>query len=293
MKTSIAFIGLGAMGSRMAAHLLEDDGLELTVWNRSPAPVEALVAKGALAAKSPREAAAGRSVVISMLSDDDACRAVWLDGEHAAIHDLAPNTLVLESSTVTPGWIAALNDAVCARGAGLLDAPVAGSRPQAEQGKLIFLVGGDPQHLEQAQPLLQRMGGAVHHTGVVGTGALVKLIVNTHFAIQVASLGELLEVGVRGGLDRRRLQQLLAGLPVMSPGAAGASALMANDDFSPQFPIDLVNKDLAYAGALLRADDGGHSLGKAVARTFLEAARRGLGGENISAISKLFRDAGG
>jgi 3-hydroxyisobutyrate dehydrogenase-like beta-hydroxyacid dehydrogenase len=289
MAISIGFIGLGAMGVRMAAHLLGHD-IELTVWNRSPGPAEALAAKGAVPARSPREAAAGRDLVISMLSDDDACRHVWLEGEHAAIAGIGKGTLVIESSTVSPEWVRTLAGAVSARGGGLLDAPVIGSRPQAEAASLIYVVGGDGARLEAVEPILRRMGSAVHHTGGIGTGAVVKLMANTLFALQVAACGELLEVGRRHGFDPAALQPILASLPVMSPAAAGASALIATEQFAPLFPIELVAKDMGYASALSEDADASHSLMQTVFAIYTQAVSIGLGEENITAVAKLYRD---
>jgi 3-hydroxyisobutyrate dehydrogenase len=124
MASTIAFLGLGAMGSRMARRLLER-GDKVRVWNRSPGPVEALADEGAEAGASPREAATGADAVITMVSDDHAARAVWLDPVSGGLAGLKPGALAIESSTVTRDWIAELNAAARARGVALVDAPVA------------------------------------------------------------------------------------------------------------------------------------------------------------------------
>src|SRR5271163_2344275 len=139
-QTKIALLGLGLMGTGMAGRLL-DAGYPLTVWNRTPGKAEPLMARGAQVALSPREAVAGATVVISMLSDVPVCRDVWL-GRGEALEDAAPGTMLVESSTVTVEWIHELNRAAQERGCVLVDAPVTGSKAQAAAGQLLFLAGG-------------------------------------------------------------------------------------------------------------------------------------------------------
>jgi len=149
----IAFLGLGAMGARMAARLVAA-GHAVAVWNRSLAAAAPLVAAGARLTATPAEAASGATVVFSMVTDDVAARRVWLGGDGAAAA-LRPGAVAIECSTVTPGWVRELAGGVAARGAHLLDAPVAGSRPQAEAGQLVFMVGGEAAALEAARPAAQ------------------------------------------------------------------------------------------------------------------------------------------
>ncbi|MGL4231401.1 MAG: NAD(P)-dependent oxidoreductase, partial [Casimicrobium sp.] len=163
MKT-IAFLGLGAMGSRMAKRLL-DVGYRVRVWNRTPDKAAALAAEGAIVAATPREAAHEADIVISMVFDDAASRAVWLDEANGAIHSLNANTIAIESSTLSTAWIKTLANAIEKTGASFIDAPVAGSRPQADAGQLIFMVGGETQAVDAARDVFSAMGGALHHVG--------------------------------------------------------------------------------------------------------------------------------
>jgi 3-hydroxyisobutyrate dehydrogenase-like beta-hydroxyacid dehydrogenase len=243
----IAFLGLGAMGRRMAARLLADH--DVVVWNRSPEPAAALAAAGAERAETPREAATGADLVITMLTDDDAARAVWLQPEHGALGGMAPGAVALESSTVTPDWVAELGAAAAAAGVRLLDAPVAGSTPQAEAGALAYLVGGDAETLAEVRPVLDAMGRVVVHAGGPGRGAVLKLMVNALFATQVAVVAELLQLAERHGLPAAEAAELLGPLPVTSPAAKGAAALMVAGDHASRFPVRLVAKDLRYAVA--------------------------------------------
>ncbi|MEM7786339.1 MAG: NAD(P)-dependent oxidoreductase [Bacteroidota bacterium] len=196
---TVSILGLGAMGARMAARLLAA-GHAVNVWNRTPERAAPLVDAGARLGASPRDAASGAEVVISMVTDDAAARAVWT-GPEGAVFGLGPGAVAVESSTLTPAAVAELAEAVTEAGAVFLDAPVAGSRPQAEAGALVYLVGGDAQAVERVRPLFDVLGGAVHHVGPTGQGAAVKLAVNALFATQVAAVAELLAMLQASGVD--------------------------------------------------------------------------------------------
>ncbi len=153
----VTFLGLGAMGSRMAANLVQA-GYAVTVWNRSPRATEPLAAQGARVAETPLTAAQGAAFVISMVTDDAASAAVWLDPTVGALAGLDAGAVAIESSTVTPGWIDTLSAAVTGRGAQFIEAPVSGSLPQAEARQLVVLAGGEPGAFDAAAPILSAMG---------------------------------------------------------------------------------------------------------------------------------------
>lgn len=285
--TRIALLGLGAMGRRMARRLL-DAGHELTVWNRSAGPGDALVAAGARSAATPREAAQGADVVWSMVYDDTASRQVWLDSAHGAAGSLSADAIAVESSTLSTAWIAELGRALAPTGAAFIDAPVAGSRPQAEAGQLIFMVGGVADAVDRLRPILAAVGSAVHHVGPTGSGTSLKLVVNTLFATQVAAMAEQLAVLRKSGVELPGALAALRAMPVTSPAAAGAASLMLAHNYSPQAPVDLIAKDLGYAldsGTQCGAD---MPLTKAVRARFADAHAAGFGAENIVAIAKLY-----
>lgn len=282
--SNIAFLGLGAMGGRMAARLIAA-GHAVTVWNRSAPATQALVAQGARAAATPKAAAQHAEVVISMLTDDTAARAVWLDAQTGAAQGLRPGALAIESSTVTPAWIDALHSAVSRAEASLIDAPVVGSRPQAQAGQLVFVVGGSEDTFARARPVLAAMGAAAHRAGPLGHGAQLKLVVNTLFATQAAVLGELLRYVRQSGMDATAAAGILSALPVLSPAAAGALRGMLAQDYAPLFPIDLVVKDLGYALAAARAAGAALPITDAVRARFAAAQAHGLGEKNITAIA--------
>ncbi len=284
----VAVLGLGAMGSRLARNLLIS-GHAVTVWNRTVARAAPLVAGGASIAGTPREAATGADFVIAMVRDEEASRAVWLDPVGGAVRGLAKGAVAIESSTLTPSWLRELGGHVAGAGASLLDAPVAGSRPQAEAGHLIHFVGGDAATLATAMPVLSAIGGAVHHVGKVGDGAAVKLAVNALLGIQVAAMAEMIGSLARAGLDIGNAIDVIAATPVCSPAAKGAAASMLARAFAPLFPVELVEKDFGYA--LAQAD----ALGAAVPMTrsahaiFADALGAGFGPDHLTRIVDFYR----
>ncbi|MFN3613212.1 MAG: NAD(P)-dependent oxidoreductase [Rubrimonas sp.] len=282
----IAILGLGAMGARMAANLLEARH-DLAVWNRSPGRDAALVERGARRARSPKDAAAGAEFVIAMLRDDDASREVWTDQAHGALAGLGSGAVAIESSTLSVGWTRALAERCAEAGIAFLDAPVAGSRPQAEAKALIHLVGGEPDIIERARPVLAAMGAALIHAGPAGSGAVLKLAVNMLFGVQVACVAELLALMRRGGLAPDEAFARLSATPVCSPAAKAAGEAMLAGNFAPQFPVELVEKDFGYAVEALGGADGA-PVADAVRRLFVRAMEEGLGNQNLTAVAQLY-----
>jgi 3-hydroxyisobutyrate dehydrogenase len=176
MGEKVAILGLGTMGSGMATNLLKTC-FSLSVYNRTAEKAYAVIGAGARFASTPAEAAKHALVIISMLADDAASREVWL-GKDGALAGATKGTILIESSTVSPEWIAELAKLAEQRGADVLDAPVTGSRTQAEAGQLSFLVGGRETALAAATPVLKAMSKEIVHLGPVGSGAKMKLINN-------------------------------------------------------------------------------------------------------------------
>ena len=292
MKRRIAVMGLGAMGSRMARRLLEA-GHEVTVWNRTAERAADLISTGAAWAESPKAAAAGSEIVISMVRDDEASRVVWLDPDHGALSALDPATVAVESSTLSAVWIGELAEAIAAQGSSLLDAPVVGSRPQAESGQLTYLVGGDPVALERTSDVLEVMGRTIHHVGAVGSGCIAKLVVNALFGVQVAALAELVTMARGAGVTSNRLMEVLATLPVTSAAVKGIGDLMVARRFEPQFPIELVEKDFGYAENAAELAGSVCPVSAAARKVYAGAAHAGLGGKNIAAVIESLEKVSG
>jgi 3-hydroxyisobutyrate dehydrogenase len=244
-STRVALLGLGIMGSGMARRLL-DAGFSLTVFNRSADKAKPLADAGATVARSPREAAANADLVFSMVADDDASRAMW-DGDDGAIAGARRGSVLVECSTVSVGRISELASAAERAGCEFADAPVTGSKPQAAAGELVFLVGASDETLARIRPALEVMGRTIHHLGPVTSGVLVKLINNFLCGVQAASLAEAMAIIERSPLDRdRAVDAIITGSPG-SPVMRTLAARMTKPDFTPNFYLHLLAKDMGYA----------------------------------------------
>jgi len=283
----VTMLGLGAMGARMAKCAV-DAGHEVTVWNRTAERAASLVEAGAKLAESPREAVDAAEIVLSIVSDDDAARAVWLDATSGAVDALAGGAVAIESSTTTVAWIGELRAAVEARGAHLLDAPVVGSRPHAESGQLLFLAGGDDAIVERARPVFEALGRGVVHAGPSGRGTLLKLVNNAHFLLQMATAAELHAMLERSGLEPQAARELVEQLPVAGPIARLAEEQIAGRRFEVLFSVDLCEKDLRYAVETARSVGGELPLVEACRALYERTSAAGWGELNASAVAKLF-----
>lgn len=284
----IAVLGLGAMGSRMAMNLIAA-GYDVTVWNRSPEPTKLLATKGAAVAASPKQAAETTDTVISMVTDNEASRNVWLNPETGAVLGLSEGKVAIASSTLTVDWTKKLGAKVERRGAKFLDAPVVGSRPQAEAGKLIYLVGGEAATLAQVEEILSSVSGAIHHVGAIGQGTAMKLAVNTLFGIQVVALAELLELLGKQGIAPAKAMVCLGELPVTSLAAKGVGGLIVANKHAPMFPIELVEKDFRYALETAQAVNASTPTAKAIHTIYQQAIAQGYGNDNITGVIQLFK----
>ncbi len=289
MKMSVALLGLGTMGHGMATNLLKA-GLPLTVWNRTRAKAEPLAQMGAIVAEDPAQAARNAEVVFAMLADDAASRAAWL-GEHGALAAMPEGSIVVECSTLSPDWIRELHQAATKRGLSMAEAPVTGSRLQAEAGQLIFLVGADEDTLARISPVLQSMSKEILHLGPVGSGAQLKLINNFLCAVQVASFAEALAWAERTEL---RLDTALDFLKRGAPGS-GILALMAERMTHPggelNFLLRLMAKDQRYAHAAAAQLGIDASMAASALRLFQQAIDQGLGEKDLSAVVEVVRRA--
>ena len=283
---NIAFLGLGAMGSRMALNLL-NAGHRLTVWNRSSDKSEAIVGEGARRADSPKDAAKDADYVISMVRDDDAAKAVWLDPATGALASMQAGACAIECSTLSVATIEHLQGRCRDLSIDFIDAPVAGSLPQAKGRQLVFLVGANEALFARVEPVLKAMGSTCCQVGDTGAGSKVKLAVNALLCTQVASLAELLGDLKNTGIALDAAFSAISSTAVCSPALAGAGAGMLNRQFSPLFPIDLVVKDARY---LLASTDNPNSLPLAstVFNVFKQALDKGYGDENINAVLKIY-----
>jgi 3-hydroxyisobutyrate dehydrogenase-like beta-hydroxyacid dehydrogenase len=245
----VAFIGLGRMGHGMASRYLEA-GFAVSVWNRSRAKAEDLVARGARVAASPRDAAVDADAVVAMVADDPASRAVWLGADGAAA-SMKPGTIAIECSTVSYAHALELSRELKARGLIYIDSPVTGLPDAAARGALTLLVGAEPADLEQARPYLEPIGSTIRHFGAVGTGTVYKLINNLMGAIQIAGLAEGIAIAEQAGLDMQLvLESIRSGVAASPQVTRHAPRMIARNFAGASFTASLRHKDAAYAVAL-------------------------------------------
>ncbi len=283
----ISVLGLGAMGSRMAKSLLTS-GHQVTVWNRILERALTLSDKGATVARSPREAVTDADVVISMVRNDEASRAVWLDPDIGALAGMAVGAIAIESSTLSIEWIRQLSTIMEQHGRDFLDAPVMGSRPQADARQLIYFVGGNAQVIERCMPVFQSIGIAVHHSGPIGSGAVIKLAVNALFGIQVAAFAELIGLLKSSGVDVTKAIDIISTTPVCSVAAKGAAASMLAANFAPLFPIELIDKDLRYTQEAAANYSACLPLTDVTKNVMTRAISKGLGADHLTSIVQLY-----
>jgi len=259
----------------------------VTVWNRTPAAAAPLVAAGARQAATPREAAVDADFVMAMVRDDGVSRQIWLDPEQGALAGMNTNTIAIECSTLTPQWVQELGRHMAMHGLALLEAPVSGSRSQAETGQLIYLIGGDATVFDRAKPVLDATGSEMHHVGPLGHGALTKLATNTLLGIQVTALAEIIGMLQHNGADVLTVLAAIARTSVWSPVANYLASTMITRNFAPQFPIGLIEKDFGYAVAVAGTPTQVPTIAAAHS-VFKQAIAQGLTEQNMTGVVNLF-----
>jgi 3-hydroxyisobutyrate dehydrogenase-like beta-hydroxyacid dehydrogenase len=286
----IGFIGLGTMGLGMAQCLL-GAGHTLVAYNRTASRGEPLKTKGATLVSSPQETATDAEVVITMLSDDPAVEEMLL-GERGVLRSAKKGTLFIDSSTVTPGLSRRCAQEAKALGLRFLDAPVTGSRNEAANGKLVFIVGGEKSDYEAAAPLFDVMGQARFYFGPAGSGATVKLCNNAISATLTTAMAESATLVKASGVDQK------AALEFLSEHGAFACRLSRNKlpkmfsgDFSPNFQLKLMAKDVRYFLALANEFHRTTPAIATVGGVLADAAKAGFGDDDIAAVHAYYLDS--
>jgi 3-hydroxyisobutyrate dehydrogenase-like beta-hydroxyacid dehydrogenase len=279
----VGFIGLGIMGSRMAANLVRA-GFDVTVYNRTAEKADAWAAEhGGRVVQTPREAAQGAVAVISMVVDGTQVEEVLL-GPDGAVEGAAPGTLVIDSSTIAPADARRIGAALAERELHFMDAPVSGSSPKAEDGTLTIMAGGSGEDFARAKPLFDAMGEVILHVGPLGHGQTVKVISNAVSATNAATLAQALVVGKATGVDLGALVDVLGASSSASTMVTLKAKPMLAHDYTPLFRLEHMLKDV---GICL---DEGEAAGvpfpsAALARELYVAAMgRGLADEDFAAV---------
>jgi 3-hydroxyisobutyrate dehydrogenase len=243
MPERIGFLGLGIMGSRMAARVA-DAGFPLTVWTHTPGKAAAWASThGAVAATTPAEVAHTSDIVVSMVVDGEQVASVLL-GEQGVIQAARPGLLCVDMSTIAPPDTRRVGAALGEREVRMLDAPVTGSSPRAEDGSLTIMVGGEATDFARARPLLERMGSLIAHVGELGQGEMLKLINNALGAANAAAVAEALLLARASGIDLDAFVEIVSSGSGASAQLALKSGPMREHDFTPLFKTAHMLKDV-------------------------------------------------
>jgi 3-hydroxyisobutyrate dehydrogenase len=287
---TIAFLGLGRMGSGMAARLLAA-GHCLRVYNRTRWRAEALKQDGASVHTTPEDACAGVDAVISMVADDAASRSLWLDADGVFAANLAADTLAIECSTLSHDWVLELANEAKGRRLRYIDAPVTGLPNMAAGGELTMLVGADAEHLQAAQPILSAFSKQTIHFGAVGAGTAYKLMINLLGAIQIASVAEGMAIAERAGLDLHTVAEAISTGQAASPQVVrnARRIVEGNHDENVLFTPDLRLKDVGYALQLATKLGLGSPFGAVASEAYAQLCKLGFGQSNESKIIEVAR----
>ena len=284
-REKLGFIGMGRMGSRMAARLI-GAGYAVTVYDRSKKK-----SLSAPVAQSPRELAAMSEVVLISVTDDAAVEQVAF-GPDGAMAGLRKGSRIIDLSTVSPGVSRRLYQATREKGAAMIDAAVSGSVLQVEQGSLVIFVGGDQETYEQCRPILQILGKNIFHMGSTGMGTTTKLVVNTLLGLGMQALAEAIGLGQKAGLEKGLLVEVLEQTAVMSPSQKSKLANVKTGQYPTQFALSLMHKDL---GLVLRqaAEISVAMPATAAAEQMYTAAMAKGNDEDFSAVIRLMQELAG
>lgn len=284
----VSLIGLGIMGSRMAKNLLKN-GVDLTVFNRSPEPMEKLAEMGARTAESYRAAVQDADIIITMLARPEVVRDVILED---CLPAMKKNALWIDCSTVHPSFSAEAGQKASASGIRFLDAPVAGTLPQAEKAELVFFVGGTEPDFQSVITLFQYMGKKAIHIGPNSKGSAFKLLVNALLAQSMAAFSETLLLGEKMDLDRDFLLRVLPTLPVTAPFIQAKAEMILTGNYEQMFPLELMHKDLHLVGVTAYETGQPLYLANLTKELFANAKAAGLGRKDFTAIHAYLQGAG-
>jgi 3-hydroxyisobutyrate dehydrogenase-like beta-hydroxyacid dehydrogenase len=262
-NSKLGFIGLGNMGSRIAGRLLAA-GYAVSVFDRDRAKSEALKDKGGKPFDSLAELAKSVDVVLSCLTDDQAVRDVYY-GPAGVLANANARSVILEMSTVLPATSRELANTAFEFGILVLDVAISGSTPAAEAGTLLLLAGGNADVFQAARPFFQAIASKYFHLGSSGAGTTMKMVVNAMLGIGMQAIAEAAALGEKAGLSREVLFEVLSQTAVIAPAHAGKLPRAARGDYSPQFPLKLMNKDFRL---ILQLAESVHAIMPATSASF-------------------------
>jgi len=284
LTARVGFIGLGLMGSRLARRL-DSFGWRVRAWNRSPEPAEQLSKWGLPIASSIADLVTGSDVILSSLANDAAVRSVYLD--KGGVFSVAePGTVILEMSTISPGLSRELHLEARARGVKLLDLAISGSTPAVEAGTITLLAGGEKETFEQCVPLFESIARQWFLVGPGSFGIQMKLVVNLLLGLDMQGLAEAVSLGDHLQIDRNTLLHILSRTAVIAPAMAGKITKIKDGNYSPEFPLRLMSKDMDLVMDAAR-ETGADLPAASIAQSVLAANVHTIGDLDIAAIAPI------
>jgi 3-hydroxyisobutyrate dehydrogenase len=285
--TTVALLGTGIMGSAMARRM-RAHGLPVRAWNRSPDKAEALTASGVEVAPTPRAAAVGAEILVTMLADGPAVEAA-MTGPDGALAGAARGCTWLQTSTVGIEACRRLAELASGHQLGFLDAPVLGTREPAERGELTVLASGPRELDDRVKPVLEAIARKTHWLGEAGAGTRAKLVVNCWLAGLVGVLGETVALSEALGTDPRTFLDIVKGGPLDSPYAQLKGRTMIERTYPPSFSLRLAHKDVRLIVEAARPAGLPLPIVSAVEQAFARAEEQGHGQEDMAAVAEAAR----
>lgn len=285
----IGFIGTGIMGGLMAQNL-QNAGYELIVHNRTKDKAQMLLDNGADWGNTPADVAKEADLLITMLAHPEAVTAIAF-GDDGVLDHLKPNTIWMDCSTVNPTFSRYIANESSQREIRFLDAPVAGSKAQADGAQLVFIVGGDPKDVEACQPLFDVMGSKVLHVGENGMGMSLKLVLNHLLATSMLAFAEGMALGESLGITQETLLNVLVGGPVVAPYMARKRAKITSGEYDTEFPLRWIHKDMQMVTQTAYESGVPMPIANATKELYQMAIRADLGDSDFSAIYQFVQQA--
>ena len=287
----IAFIGLGTMGMGMALNILKA-GHEISVHNRTREKEEAIAKEGARRAESPKEAAEGAQIIVTIVSDTPDVEEVLL-GADGVVHGAAAGSIVIDMSTISPAATRQISEKLGKKGIKMLDAPVSGGPEGAQNGTLAIMVGGDRADFKKAFPILEIMGKTVTHVGPIGAGQITKAINQIIISGTYLTVAEGLTLGMKAGLDMQKVIEAISGGAASSWVLHNRGINVVNNTYPLGFRVKLHHKDLRIALDTARDLEVTLPATALVAQIENGLIARGYGDDDVSAIGRSIREQSG
>lgn len=285
MQPAIGFMGLGIMGSPMAANLLKA-GFAVTVYNRTAAKAEPLLAQGATVAASPRELAEAVDLLIVMVTGPEAIQdLLW--GKDGAFRALGPGKTLINMSSVAPRFSRELDSVLTGAGTTFIDAPVSGSKKAAEDKALIILASGPQEAVERVTPVLSAMGKKVVYCGAAGQGSMMKMTINLLLGLMMAGLAEAVAFGKAGGLSPEAVLEVVHAGPLSCGLFQLKTEMLTQGVFPAQFPLKHMTKDAKFIIDTAYETGAGAPLGHLLLHLYRRGLSLGLGDEDFAAIYRV------